>query len=359
MRTSLKALFKGTLKNGFALVGVYLLCFFCIIPLGVEVYVTTTFFLLSCLVFFVVACMRVSGYNRIQKLKHVYFFAGIPILMLVFASFLGMIRLPFLSGKGLVVGVHYDYHEWTPAETIYKDLEDIASRGFKLLRLNMLYLYLYDPRANMGFDTTDKLISKARSLGLEIYLVCCPWVLSENENEEDMKIVDEYAKQFGDSIRYYQLLNEIDNMRKFDGSYYMAGDIVGLMQRVKQRIQAHDSQATFTTSFTVLYTVRVDLIQEFGRINELVDMVGIDIYQSQGKILLPILLNQPPIGLRCLTGKEVIISELGSAETDNTKKTTYLQEGIDSAKRNGVPIVIIFSWNSDLYGVKETTLSVA
>ena len=293
--------------------------------IGIIVYLTFIPILILIVSFFVYS-HYLTTHEKLQtrlrqRLSFSPYIVGILLISIMFivaSVFTGLITLsPIVQTE---VGVNW-YYQWSADEDILDNLNTIKDMGITIVRIEM---------CTDCWDKTEIFFNHTRFSGLKVYVVMKHW------NEE-------YVIRFHNYIHTYQVFNEIDIMGWNDdhGFYpFQADEVVNMMKGLVNNIKKIDSDARLYTTFTMGFAIRVDLIPRMGEISNIVDFFGISFYQKEGEILAPANLNY----LRSLTGKEVIVAELGSCDVSEDKQSDYIINGLDFFKRNGVRTVIVFTW---------------
>ena len=249
------------------------------------------------------------------------------------------------------VGVTYHgIHENETA--LPTEMTDISSRNFKLVRVPVCFQWNSDPDA-MHLNCSERFLSEARKHGLKTFVVCnVPLGQLEFDVVQTWKFVfREYVSKFADKVDYWQIFNELDCMKKADGNYYMATELVQCFNVLATEIRNGDPTGKIVGVFSQIYMARIDLLNEIGKLD--LDYAGLNVYE-QGQQFSTMQIDH----LKAATGKPVIITELGTSEQDPQKKADWLTGQVAFFKSR-VPMVVLFDWKDSLYAIKPTDYSVS
>jgi len=257
------------------------------------------------------------------------------LLVIAVALVLLFFSVPYIqylsSGdSNVTVGVHYYYDSTMDIES---DVKRIAEAGFKIIRIDAVYST--DASMNLA---TEKCLVAAKKYGLKVIAIL--YYSSALSN------VESYVSRFGSFVDYYQLLNEIDIMKWWgSGQLYMDEEVIKMLADLRKVVRKCDSDAKTLTTVTAGWVIRIGLIK---RASEFVDFIGIDVYEGAYYIF-----EQNYFYLKQVSGKEVWVTEFGSAHPDDYKQAEYLVNCLNKFKSLKVPVAIVFAWNNALQAIKD------
>jgi hypothetical protein len=285
--------------------------------------------------------------GRLFGVKNAYvMFALVSVGLL--ASVLIVEGVAFSPRSNALIGVSIGFLDVKDPNTLVT-LRAIWNRGFRLLRL---FLGSWWTFSSDDIASRYNFIYQARGVGFKIYVIVNQRIDVQMELTlpDDLAGLKNCVMSFGGLVDYWQIFNEIDDMVKPDGMLYMATEIRDMAQTIHDTIAA-GSDGKYVMTFTQAFPWRLDIFSPTMNWG-FIDYFGLDVYE-QGQSMSIYQVNY----LRSISGKPIIVSELGSSNQNPNGKASFIKNAATFFQKNGVPIIVVFEWSNSIYAVKDTTLS--
>ena len=234
----------------------------------------------------------------------------------------------------ITLGVHY----YTPSsmEQLHADIQAMKKAGISLVVLP------YDPY----WRRRSSLLDTIMLLHEEGFTVCVRTY--GPVGEEDFKAFVRFAAPYVD---WWQVMNELDILRRGDGNLYQDQEIVALLAEQAGWVRENDPDARIITTFTATGVfIRPTLP---GQVAPYVDAVGVSIYTEAGYNTA----EQTITLLRSLVApKPVWVMEFGAAAVGpdgQEEQARFILKCIDKFRRLGVPVACIWHWDSEPFAIRD------
>ena len=271
--------------------------------------------------------------------------------MLALASLVlvGILVLPLNISSNTVVGVTYVDGFGHDPETVKENIGVIAGKGYGLVRVVWGMQHDLDVLA----PSIEAFISACAEHKLYTYVVVNsePGRLEFQVEQTYLGKLEQFLGRYGNQVSFLQIFNEIDDLRKSDGTNYMPSEIVNCVKLMALKAKAVSPQTKIVATFTQLATIRLDLLSKLGELRDCIDYVGLDIY-ADAQALAKTSIDQ----LAQASGKSVIVTETGSNNPDPAAKASQIRQSVQLYRNLAVLIVIVFDWSGSTYSVKDLDL---
>lgn len=325
--------------------------------IGVELRFTIWAIVAVSIVFLVVGYFFVGkSYRTVKvgksKMKLTGFAMIFIILLIIIPLLIVFGSISFPQRTTVAVGIIFEEYRHYSIDEIKSEVERFADIGFSSVKFTWDKEIIYPnneyPEGNDRYQRTLTLLTEINEHGLDA-VVQTPTYLESG--------FEDYVKEFGGYIGYYQLSNELDSVHEVvDYPYvFTYRELETIVTNLKNVIAEHDDSFKTLVSWSQAFELRADLIAlggartGLGEVCSHVDYVGYDVYMAEGKFKLPYSVNL----LRSLSQKPLWITEVG-ATADDKEQSDYIVSVLDFARNNNVRRVYIFNWDTNWlnYGIK-------
>jgi hypothetical protein len=237
------------------------------------------------------------------------------------------------SSSGFAVGVHYVY-ESDAIGQIYGEVARIHQVGFKVIRVN-IHCDLANKNAYAN-NQTDEFFSAAQAFDVPVALVIL--------NHESVERVRYYLGRWGRNLSYIQIMNEPELSQSWDlGTLFTDDEIITQFEEYYSVVESFQLPVKLYTNFEAGFLLRtnVPII-----LSKKLDFVGYDVYMQSFLTLSPNFVDL----LKQVTGKEVIITELGMSTSDDAAQSSFLIDGLNLFRGMGLKACWLTYWNTVEHG---------
>lgn len=237
----------------------------------------------------------------------------------------------YKTDNKLVVGVTYWYNLDGEGE-IFDNVRRIKELGIKVIRVP---LYC-NPNSLFSAENnrTERFYYAVEYFGgLNVSLM-----IHHTATEEYLRFYLEHWRQH---LSYIQILNEPEVTSSWaEGAYYLDDEIVNKFMFFKNITDEYDLNVKYYVNFSPLFVARSNLVTLLG---SQVDFLGYDSYMSSVFFLNPRFIEV----LRKISGKDVIVTEFGSASQNENEQADFILNNLEMFKNMGIEQAWIFSWNGE------------
>ena len=263
-------------------------------------------------------------------INHLFKYLLMTVLMIVmiFFNLFGPYYLTFLfpNNNKMSLGIQY----WYLGADIYRDLQSINETGFKTIKIHLdcdTINYFGGP--NNDTDLFYRIVKEYYNFKITVIV----WY-------DDLDKLDYYLERWGKYVTYIQVLNEPDvsSAWTLPGAVYIDEEIYTLTETIVQKVRAYNSSIGLYTNLTPGILLRSNLPGFFSNIT---DFLGLDIYMDSGLRFSPFIYSSMK---KLSNNKEIIISEFGICDNDDTRQADYIIEGLNFFKNYGIKECWLMCW---------------